>query len=500
MDIERDHIIHSRGGMLTEGTSSTTDVERIIGRAVGNAPPRGIAIHFHGGLVSRTAGLNIAQKLAPPYERAGVYPIVFVWESGFFEALKNNLNDILKHKVFQELVKKASEWVLKKDAGAVVTRGRGQTINTAQVRNDFDEWFAGHAATPPVRLDSPSSSTLATRGVEPDEEELAVEIEVQIETDPDTEFEATLAGLLVSSGRGSEAVTRGAGIAPKPVDVIVDQAALDAMFPVQPAGTTRGGISWYLVAKFVARVVITVLRRFWNGRDHGAYTTVVEEVLRAAYLSKVGEVVWRQMKKDTADAFQLGESVGTMLLNALAGHQSAGRALPTITLIGHSTGAIYINHLIRHAAMRLPGVCFNVIFLAPACRNDDFADVLKAHGTLVGNFRMFAMQDQFELQDRLVPIIYPRSLLYFVSGVLEGDSDVPILGMQRFLNSSTVFSEAKFPEVSSVRSFLTKKPSYAVWSVVAGQSGMCSSSKSHGDFDDDADTLASIAVILAQGF
>ena len=50
--------------------------------------------------------------------------------------------------------------------------------------------------------------------------------------------------------------------------------------------------------------MIATVRRLWNKRDHGLYTTIVEEVLRAAYFNRVGEVVWRMMKKDTSDAFQ----------------------------------------------------------------------------------------------------------------------------------------------------------------------------------------------------
>lgn len=498
MNVERDHVIHSRGGKLAAGVSSVADVERIVEQAVGNAHPRGIVIHFHGGLVNRAAGLTIAQNLAPVYDGAGAYPIFFVWESGFIESLKNNLDDILRDKVFQELVKKAAEWALKKGASGIATRGAGQTINAAQVRKDFDTWFAGSAATPPIKLDSPGRGGLTTRGVEPDEADLAAEIEAEIETDPD--FEATIAGLFVASGRGAAAVTRGAGITPAAVGVLVDQTALDAMFPSRPTATTRGGIAWLSVAKFLAKVVIAVLRRFWKERDHGGYTTVVEEVLRAAYLAKVGEVLWRQMKKDTADAFQPGGFAGTVLLNALVNQQAAGRALPPITLVGHSTGAVYINHLIRHAVKRLPGVRFNVIFLAPACRNEDFADVLKVHGTAVANFRMFAMKDELEQNDHLVSVIYPRSLLYFVSGVVEGDVDAPIVGMQRFINDEKVFSEAEFPEVDRVRDFLAENGRRAVWSVATQQTGMKSSSKSHGDFDNDPDTVTSVAAILAQGF
>src|SRR2546422_8070868 len=154
MNVERDHVIHSRGGKLVDGVSSVADVERIVGRAVGNARPRGIAIHFHGGLVNQAAALGIARRLAPVYDGAGAYPIFFIWESGFIESLKNNLDDILRDKVFQELVKKAAEWALRKGAGTIATRGTGQQINVAQLRKDFDAWFAG-SATPPIKLDSP---------------------------------------------------------------------------------------------------------------------------------------------------------------------------------------------------------------------------------------------------------------------------------------------------------------------------------------------------------
>lgn len=113
---------------------------------------------------------------------------------------------------------------------------------------------------------------------------------------------------------------------------------------------------------------------------------------------------------------------------------------------------------------------------------------------------MFAMKDELEQNDHLVSVIYPRSLLYFVSGVVEGDVDAPIVGMQRFINDEKVFSEAEFPEVDRVRDFLAENGRRAVWSVATQQTGMKSSSKSHGDFDNDPDTVTSVAAILAQGF
>src|ERR1051326_6028432 len=110
-----------------------------------------------------------------------------------------------------------------------------------------------------------------------------------------------------------------------------------------------------------------------------------------------------------------------------------------ITLVGHSTGAVYINNLINRAAQALPNTKFNVVLLAPASRMDDFALVLGKHNNSIANFRMFSMTDASEAKDHLLGIIYPRSLLYFISGVLEGEADVPIVGMNRFLVDETVF-------------------------------------------------------------
>ena len=500
MDVGHDHVIHSRGGRLDlAGTSTIDDVTRLLRQALDAAPPNGLAIHFHGGLVKLSAGMGIAERLAPQYASAGTYPLFFVWESGLAESLKNNLRDVLADAVFQELVKKVAEWALKQLGGAIRTRGSGATINATELRREFDDWFAQRSDTPPVMLGAPADTQYRLRSVAPDEDDLAAKIEAEF--DSDERFQEVIAGLYVASGRGAQATTRGGGVAAADVRALVDRQALDAMFtPVAP-GSTRGALAWYKVAKFIARVVIAVVHRHLSDRDHGGYATIVEEVLRAAYLDKVGEVVWRMMKKDTADAFAAdADAVGTALLSALAALLADGRPLPRITLIGHSTGAIYINHLIEHAATLLPAARFNIVLLAPASRHEDFAALLAARAAAIDGFRMFAMTDDNEAKDELVPVAYLRSLLYFVSGVLEGDADVPIMGMQRFLKHTQTFDQQHFPGVAAVRDWLAAEPNRSVWSIDARSNGFGSAALKHGDFDDDAATIASVRWILQQGY
>lgn len=497
MDFARDCFIHSKDGKLGDNATSVADAGRIARQAFTAGTKNGIVLHFHGGLVDRASASAIARRLGERYESASTNPVFSIWESGFLEAIRNNLKDILQDSVFQELLKKASEWVLKEGTSSIATRGAGQVIDAARLRADFDLFLAGKVSEPPLKEQSPPKGQVS-RGVVPDVDDLAAKIEAEIQLDPT--FEQTMAGLFVAAGRVSAATTRGASIEPRKVKVLVDQHALNEMFPAAGAGVTKGGIPWLSVAKFVAKVVVACIRRFSDKRDHGAYTTVVEEVLRAAYLAKVGEVIWRQMKKDTGDAFGSADGAGEVVLKAWAELLQSGKSAPRITLIGHSTGALYIDNWIRRSAALVPALRYDVIMLAPACRCEDFADLIAKHAASIVNFRVFAMQDAVEQQDRLVPIIYPRSLLYFVSGVVEGNVDVPLLGMQRYIADSEVFDAAHFKDVQQVRDFLAGGKQRSIWSITDAGPGLSSASVSHGDFDNDEQTLASLSAILTEGY
>jgi hypothetical protein len=499
MDLSRDHVIHSRNGQLDDSTTSVAEAQRIATQAFENGKVNGVVLHFHGGLVNVTDAMSIVSRLATRYDNAGAYPIFSVWESGIIEAIRNNLKDILQDEVFHELLKKVTEWVLKEGTSSIATRGAGQAINVHQVRADFDRWLAGQASEPPVKDQAPPSTPTGqvTKGAVPDIDDLATKIEAEIEVD--TDFEQTMAGLFVASGRVGSATTRGAGIEPRSVEVLVDQTALDEMFPKQ-AATTKGGIPWLSVARFIARVVISVIQRFSAHRDHGAYTTIVEEVLRAAYLAMAGEVIWRQMKKDTADAFNQPSGAGEIVLQTWEKLIRSGKKSPRITLVGHSTGAVYIDNWIRRSVAVSPSLRYDVVFLAPACGCEHFSDVIGVAAAQISNYRTFGMQDALEQQDRLVSIIYPRSLLYFVSGVLEGNADAPLVGMHRYVANTDVFDSEAFPAVQTVRDYLAGGKQRSVWSISKNGPGANSASVSHGDFDDDEATLDSLSSILREGY
>lgn len=508
MDNIKDYVLHSKNGKFTEGTSTLVDVTRIMDLAQKADPENGLVLHFHGGLVDENSGRNIAAFLAPNYLEAKAYPVFFVWESGFLETIKNNLPDIQKDPAFRELTKKVGEWVLKKIGGQVGLKGTpGQAIDENEYRKEFDLWFEGQSPDPPVTDEvrvAPTAGFKSAAGL--NEDDLAVDIEAGLDSDPD--FQNAIQELY-NAHIGAATPTRGGGSTVVAENVLVDERALREMFPESEPGT-KGLLTWLAVAKFVSKVVIAIIKRNAKGRAHGMYCTIVEEVLRAAYVDKAGATIWNQMKKDTLDAFGTEDTCcGAAVIRELAKKQASGMAFHKITLVGHSTGAVYICHFLDAVAKVLQVQKFDVIFLAPAVRHDLFAKAIEVHGGRIDGFRIFGMTDALESADVLVPRLYTRSLLYFVSGLLEGhregmawkdDVDVPVLGMQRYIVEDPSFASDEFPEIATVRKFLLGRIQSAVWSESSLGNGLNSKSHKHGDFDNDDDTVRSFCWIIENGF
>jgi hypothetical protein len=198
----------------------------------------------------------------------------------------------------------------------------------------------------------------------------------------------------------------------------------------------------------------------------------------------------------------LSYSAGPPSLEGLKAHWAAGHR-PRIILVGHSTGAVYICHFLKEAAARLPAeIQFEVVFLAAACTFDLLADTLSEHGDRIRAFRAFGMKDALEAVDQLVPVvpIYPRSLLYFVSGVVEDEPDKPLVGMERFFSGQPPYDDAANPPIKTVRGFAQAGPNRTIWSIAEGEAGLISAAQSHGQFSSaDVGTLESVSHIIKEG-
>lgn len=476
------HVIHTGRDGLLAGTSAAEVAE--IARAA--AASERVVIHVHGGLVGTDRGMAIAARLTPEYQRAGAYPVFFVWSSGLLETITGNLREIL----LEDLGRRLLRWLLRYTVGMLSDRAGGRAgteltlpyemeVNAElRARDSGHEPYAGLRA----RADLPP--------VGPSERE---QFEQAVGTDD--ELAAELAAVL--AGRHDSGGTRSATAA-RPVRTLMSPDVLAEIDPGGGAGE-RGLVSTALLAKKAAAVFGAVVARFRAGTDHGVYPTVVEELLREFYLANCGAAVWAAMKRDTADTFIADgkDRGGALFLREL--RAATGR--PELSVVGHSTGAVFIDHLLDALAagegdLRLR----NVVMLAPACTFDHLAGALR-HEQLVDRFRLFTMDDASECKDHLVPGLYPRSLLYLVSGVLERDAGgasavVPVAGLQRYHTGERF---AAIASVRTVRDYLGKEPDRLVWSPSPPDAlaGLRARASSHGGFDDDPDVLDSIRVLVA---
>ncbi|HEX7082383.1 MAG TPA: caspase family protein [Gammaproteobacteria bacterium] len=93
----RPHVINLRQGVFSHDgaiTCSKADVDAIfeehLPRRLAAQPdgkPLPIVFYAHGGLVSESSALNLAQQHVTWWLANGVYPIYFVWETGLFETV-----------------------------------------------------------------------------------------------------------------------------------------------------------------------------------------------------------------------------------------------------------------------------------------------------------------------------------------------------------------------------------------------------------------------------
>ena len=198
-------------------------------------------------------------------------------------------------------------------------------------------------------------------------------------------------------------------------------------------------------------------------------------------LSKPGTMIWGEMKQN-AEAISISDDSGGVKLYQ-ACQRSPHFKDPSkvrLHLIGHSAGSILHSHVIE----RLGGAGWNfesVNFMAPAVRVDTFQSkvVPAIKSGKVKHYNQFHLSDEMELKDPTCKAIlgYSRSLLYLVAHSFEKGQVTPILGMEKHFNSMII------PQ---------KLPNVRIWPAP----GIESKSTTHGGFDDDTATMASVIALI----
>jgi hypothetical protein len=148
--------------------------------------------------------------------------------------------------------------------------------------------------------------------------------------------------------------------------------------------------------------------------------------------------------------------------------------------IGHSAGSILHSYVVDRLVRK--GWKFDSVnFMAPAVRVDLFEEtVIPAikNGT-VKRYNQFHLSDDIEQKDPTCKSIlgYNRSLFYLVSQSLEHGRTTPILGMEKYFEG-TIASK--------------KSPHAHTWAAP----GRDSKRTTHGGFDDDQVTMASVIALI----
>jgi hypothetical protein len=149
-------------------------------------------------------------------------------------------------------------------------------------------------------------------------------------------------------------------------------------------------------------------------------------------------------------------------------------------LVGHSAGSILHSHVVHRLGGQ--GWTFeSVNFMAPAVRVDLFKETVvpAIKSGKVKRFNQFHLSDDMEQKDPTCKSIlgYSRSLLYLVSQSLEKGQSMPILGLEKYFTD----------KIAS-----TNLPNVYTWAAL----GKESKSTTHGDFDDDQVTMASVIALM----
>ncbi|HLZ07360.1 MAG TPA: hypothetical protein VKT80_02150, partial [Chloroflexota bacterium] len=175
----------------------------------------------------------------------------------------------------------------------------------------------------------------------------------------------------------------------------------------------------------------------------------------------------------------------------------------SLHLVGHSAGAIFAAAMLDRLAEAGLQVD-SVALMAPAIRVDRFRQAMLPRlgaGNLVARFATFGLTGAAELQDvcgsgvgSTYVEVYHKSLLYLVSRAFERAApgecgEVPILGMEKFLDAPPANGETK-----TLNQTIVDAGGLCIFSPTDASAALPSQSTSHGGFHDDPATMTSLVL------
>jgi len=161
------------------------------------------------------------------------------------------------------------------------------------------------------------------------------------------------------------------------------------------------------------------LIRIAVGNNHQIIPTFEEELFRAFGIKKIADKHWRKVKSNAKRIFKnnrIGKYFLDEILKIKQSKEKDNKSF-TINVMSHSTGAIPAARLTKYMSEKEKNLDNNVM-VAPAINQEDFSEFIIPNIKYIKNFKMHILGKEAEEKDNVV-IIYPASLLYFVSGTAE---------------------------------------------------------------------------------
>ena len=445
------------------------DLEQIISHIKSNNVTT-LNIYFHGGLVTENEGADAVSRVVTflsDENQKSTHSIGFIWKTGFKETIVENLSRVFGTGL---------GYIVRKIVLSALTKRLGLT-KSSMLNQDFDSYIdailSGKTSCPD--FEQTNNNKLNSEDVsfiDLSEEECLSLCEQEIRVlDEDPETKKYWLDYSVDDGLSiKESVEN---------DILNDFESVNGKSFINPFRRA------YLVGKIFYRV----LKRYSNGSSHGPMETIVEEIFQQFFVSDIGTSIWGAMK-DKANNMWSDGNPGGDLLSKLKGFDSL-----KINLVGHSAGANCIAGLLdKYNSSSHKFTLDNVVLLAGASTYEVFTDSYISQKDKFNRIRLINMPDENERKDELIddiPIIsklYPASLLYFISGVLEDPShrfdhisDHPIIGMSRYLNRPSTYQGKHFDKV---RNFVTNDESISLVEH--------NHIYDHGDFDNNPLTLLAV--------
>lgn len=514
-------VLATRNGVLDAADKPAFDTLR----TALNRDKASLLLHLHGGLVDEAAGRGIALRLSGGATTgfnvpAGWEQVYVVWRTGAFETLQTNWTELFERdRLYKILLKRLLEFVAGKvKLPGVGGRSAGETVGLtrAEINRRLNDPPAGQKRPPGDPFSDVDEQVLrkgpdGRSSVLIEQSEASLDVEFRYFLGNDAEFIAAVQPLDATLNEKAEG--RGGRGPPTPAQTVEAAEMLQRLNPevrepiqaVAPTGEAGRsglvGVATFLL-KHAARISLRIIRRLRSGRDHGFYATVVEELVRELYGDFIGASVWGFMKQDAADHFKPG-NLGRELLAAIPDHCR-------LMVTAHSAGSIWAAQLIKAVKAEGRGIKLDLVLLAPAVRMDLFAEAIDVGGDAIGRCRIFTMSDALERQDVLLGegkgYLYPSSLLYLVSGLFEEVGggplpDAPILGMERFLAGPKPWlkEDDQVRAIETVVRFFQQPGHDIVYSRTADGAGdgLQTQATSHGSFDAEPKTLASVSTFFA---